>query len=132
MSPTPLFILLCSGEHQKIQMAAMTASVAAVSERPVSVMVSMSAIYAFARGVPNQERYEGSAFSKLMLERKVPDPLALFSQGKMLGDLKMYVCSMALDVAGWSQDDLVEDLFDDVVGLTMFLNQAETGQFITL
>ena len=41
-----LYILLCSGEHEKIQMAGMMASVAAVSERPVEVFVSMNALLA--------------------------------------------------------------------------------------
>jgi len=45
----PLYILLCSGEHEKLQMAAMMASVGAVSERPVEVFVSINAIMAFAR-----------------------------------------------------------------------------------
>jgi peroxiredoxin family protein len=35
MASNPLYIVLCSGEHEKVQMAAMMASVGAVSERPV-------------------------------------------------------------------------------------------------
>ncbi len=34
MASNALYILLCSGEHEKLQMAAMIASVGAVSERP--------------------------------------------------------------------------------------------------
>jgi len=58
----PLYILLCSGEHEKVQMAAMIASVGAVSERPVEVFVSINAIMAFARDTPAETRYRGSAF----------------------------------------------------------------------
>ena len=43
----PLFIMLTTDEHEKVQMAAMTASVAAVSERNVEVFVSMNAIKIF-------------------------------------------------------------------------------------
>jgi len=50
----------------------------------------------------------------------------------MLGDLKMYICSMALDVAGWDEDRLTDGLFDDTMGLTKFLSDAEGGQFVTL
>ena len=50
MTSNPLYIMLCSGEHEKLQMAAMMASVGAVSERPVEVFVSMNAILAFAKG----------------------------------------------------------------------------------
>lgn len=38
MSAKPLFILIASEDHEKIQLAAMMASVAAVSETPVREM----------------------------------------------------------------------------------------------
>lgn len=129
MSTPALFILLCSGEHEKIQMAAMTASVAAVSDRPVEVFVSMNALAVFRKDVDGN-RYNGGDFSKVMLERKVPDAIELFGQGKMLGEMKVYACSMAMDVAEIELDDLVEDLVDGPGGLTKFLADAESGQLI--
>jgi len=132
MASNTLYILLCSGEHEKVQMAAMMASVGAVSERPVEVFVSMNAIHAFARGVPADARYRGAAYSKLLKEKKAPDPMTLFRQGRELGDLKLWACSMALDVQGWELDRLEEGLFDDTLGLTKFLSDAESGQFVTL
>jgi peroxiredoxin family protein len=127
-----LYILLCSGEHEKMQMAAMMASVGAVSERPVEVFVSMNAIYAFEQGLADEQRYRGGRFSETMKEKKAPDAIELLAQGKMLGDLKIWACSMALDVAGWDEARLVEDLFDGQMGLTKFLSDAEAGQLITL
>jgi len=130
MASAPLYILLCSGEHEKLQMAAMMASVGAVSERAVEVFVSMNAILAFDAGTG--ERYKGGTFSALMRERRAPDAITLFRQGRELGDLKMWACSMALDVAGWDMDRLEPDLFDGPLGLTKFLSDAENGQFVTL
>ena len=132
MSPKPLFLLLCSGEHEKIQMAAMLASVAAVSERPVQVFVSMNAFLAFRKGISDDERYQGGAFSKLMREKKAPDAVALLAQGKALGELSVYACSMAMDVAELQIGDLVEDLFDGPLGLTKFLSDAESGDLVVL
>ena len=132
MTGQPLFILLCSGEHEKIQMAAMMASVGAVSDRSVHVFVSMNAVFAFEKDTEPGARYRGGAFSDLLREKGAPDALQLFEQGKMLGDLKMYVCSMALDITGWSEDRLVDGLFDEALGLTKFLSDAEGGQFVTL
>ena len=132
MTSQPLFILLCSGEHEKIQMAAMMASVGAVSDRTVHVFVSMNALSAFAKDAPPGERYSGGAFSRLLVEKGAPDAMQLFEQGRMLGDLKMYVCSMALDITGWNEDRLVDGLFDEALGLTKFLSDAESGQFVTL
>lgn len=132
MTSQPLFILLCSGEHEKIQMAAMMASVGAVSDRAVHVFVSMNAMAAFDGEASPEQRYKGGAFSDVMKGKNVPDAIQLFEQGKMLGDLKMYVCSMALDVSGWDENRLVDGLFDEAMGLTKFLSDAENGQFVTL
>lgn len=132
MSGPPLFILLCSGEHEKVHMAAMTATVAAVSERPVQVFVSMNAVYAFEKGKTAADRYKGRAFSEEMKAKKAPDTLELFGQGRMLGDLKMHICAMALDVLGWDENNLVEDMFDGPMGLTKFLADAEEGQLVTM
>jgi len=132
MAIQPLFILLCSGEHEKIQMAAMTAAVAAVSERPVTVLVTMNAMPVFERGLTPEQRYTGGQFSSLLLDKKAPDAIDLFGQGKMLGELTMYGCSMALDLLEWELENLTEDLFDEAMGLTKFLSDAEEGQLLTL
>ena len=132
MSGQPLYVLLCSGEREKLQMAAMMASVGAVSERPVEVFVSMNAILAFAKNAPNEERHLGGRFSQLLSEKKAPEPLALLRQGKELGELKLWACSMALDLLGWNMEHLEDELFDGTLGLTKFLSDAEAGQLVTL
>jgi len=130
MSGAPLYVVLSSGEHEKIQMAGMIASVAAVSERPVQVFVSMNAMFAFRRD--QQSQYQGGEFSKLLTEKNAPDAIQLFQQGKMLGDMKVLPCSMAMDITGWSEDELIEDLFDPPAGLTKFLADAENGQLVVI
>jgi peroxiredoxin family protein len=92
----------------------------------------MNALLAFAKDAPADKRYHGAAFSKLLKEKKAPDPITLFRQGRELGDLKLWACSMALDVQGWELDHLEEGLFEGALGLTKFLSDAEGGQFITL
>ncbi len=129
MTGKPLFVLLCSGDHEKLQMAGMMASVAAVSERPVTVFVSMNAIFAFRKD--HGDAYVGGAFSKLMKD-KVPDAITLFQQGRVLADMKIHPCSMAMDVAGWKESDMVEDLLDEAAGLTKFLSDAEDGQLVVV
>ncbi len=132
MSGQPLFILLCSGEHEKIQMAGMMASVAAVSERPVQVFVSMDAIYAFLKDSSADERYIGGRASDAMKANKVPDAIELFEQGKMFGEMTIHPCSMALDALVEPDAVFVDDLFDEPLGLTKFLSDAETGQLVVM
>lgn len=129
METPPLYIMLCSGDHEKIQMAAMTASVAAVSERPVEVFVSMNAMNVFKKDAAD-DRYSGGDYSQIMKDRGAPDAIELMQQGKMLGDMKVYACSMSLDVAQIGLEALVEEVFDDVGGLTTFLSEAEKGQLV--
>ena len=132
MSASPLFLVLCSAEHEKIQMGAMIASIAAVSERPVRLFVSMNAVFSFRKDLPDDERYQGGEFSRLMRAKKAPDAITLFAQGKMLGDMSVHVCSMALEVSELGLDDLVEGLFDGELGLTKFLADAEGGELVFL
>ncbi|HJM49428.1 MAG TPA: DsrE/DsrF/DrsH-like family protein [Alphaproteobacteria bacterium] len=131
MPETPLYIMLCSAEHEKIQMAAMTASVAAVSERPVQLFVSMGAIFAFDAQADAEERYRGGEMSDLMKAKKAPDAIELLRQGRDFGELSVYACSMALDINGWDEERLVEGVFDGALGLTRFLSDAESGQLMT-
>lgn len=132
MSGQPLFILICSEQHEKIQMAAMMASIASVSERPVHVFVSMGAIYAFQKGLSGDLRYEGGRFSQVMKDKRAPDAMMLFEQGRLFGEMTVHVCSMALDILGWKESDLVADMFDGAMGLTKFLSDAEQGQLVTM
>lgn len=132
MATPPLFIMLSSVDRDKLQLASMIASVAAVSERPVQVFVSMGAIKVFAKTASGNERYGDSAFNAELCEKKAPDPIDMFGQGKMLGDMKVWACSMVLDVLGWEESDLVDDLFDGQMGLTKFLSDAEEGQLLSM
>lgn len=133
MATLPLYILLCSADRDKLQMGSMIASVAAVSERPVHVFVSMGAIKAFDKSLEGAARYTEGPFTKELTDKNAPDPVDLFGQGKMLGDeMTVHACSMVLDVLGWEMDNLTEDLFDGPMGLTKFLSDAEGGQLISL
>lgn len=130
MTTKTLCIVLCSGEHEKIHMSAMLASVAAVSNRKVQLFVSMNAMLAFAKDMGNKPRYHGGTFSQLMIDKKAPDSLALLAQGKALGDMTVHACSMALDLLGWELSHLVPNLFDGELGLTKFLADAEQGELV--
>ncbi len=133
MATKPLYIMLCSGEHEKVQLAAMIASVAAVSDRPVEVFVTMNALLPFERGISAKDRYHGGHFHELFMTKNVPDAIELFGQGKLLGEMKMWACSLVLDLKHWECDThLAEDLFDGPMGLAKFLADAESGELITI
>ena len=74
MATQPLYILLCSADRDKLQMASMLASVAAVSERPVHVFVSMGAIKAFDKTLEGNARYADGPFTAELVDKNAPDP----------------------------------------------------------
>jgi peroxiredoxin family protein len=118
-------IVVVSGSLERLQMAAMMASVGAVSGNEVTVFLSMNALAHFRRGaaVPAAE----GAFGKLLVEKKAPGFRQLFQQAVELGEAKIHPCSMALDVLDVKEGEL-EPWLGEPLGLTRFLADAGAAQ----
>src|SRR3990170_1349095 len=122
-----LTLVLSSGEHEKLHMAGMLASVASVSAVPVDVFITMNALLRFKKGIPAEERYVGKELSSTIRGASGPDFVELFRQGRDLGEMKIYACSAGLDIANLNEDDL-EEMFDGVIGISKFLELAEGSE----
>jgi peroxiredoxin family protein len=122
-------IVCVSGTREKLQMAAMIASVAAATGDTVSVFFSMNALTYFIKGHTADAPSEGE-FGKLMGQHGVPPFKQLFKQAAELGDAKLLPCSMALDLLKITKNDLDPE-FGPPTGLTRFLSDAEGGQLLT-
>jgi peroxiredoxin family protein len=121
-----LFVICLSGTREKLQFAAMTASLAAVCGRPVQVFVSMEAFKFFLKDGPKSAAVEGD-LGKAMETKNAPGFLHVFEQAVDLGDAKIWACSMAMDVMGLEKDHLLPCVAGPL-GLTKFLSDAEGGQ----
>jgi len=119
-------IVVVSGERERLQMAAMIASVGAVSGDEVSVFLSMNALQHFRKDAKDAAPPEGP-FGKLLEQKKAPPFKQLFQNAVELGDAKIRPCSMAVDVLGVKQGDL-EPWVGEPMGLTKFLSDAHGGQ----
>ncbi|MBN6742932.1 DsrE/DsrF/DrsH-like family protein [Acidithiobacillus sp. MC6.1] len=124
-----MYIICLSGAREKLQFAAMAASVAAVSGTEVHIFVSMNAFPYFIKGHPKEAPHEG-AMGKIMTERNVPPFYHIFEQAVELGDARIWACSMAMDVMGVKEDGM-EDIVAGPMGLTKFLSDAEGAQILT-
>lgn len=125
-----LYLVLVSGSRERLQMAAMMASVAAVNGEPVTVFVSMNALPAFlASGAPVAPA-EGPV-GRLLVERKAPPFLQLFEQACELGGAEIYPCSMAVDLLALKEGQLPSYL-KPPLGLTKFLSDAAAGQMVVV
>jgi peroxiredoxin family protein len=121
-----LSVIVVSGSHERLQMAAMVASVGAVSGNQVSVFLSMNALGYFRKGYAAVPAPEGD-FGRVMAEKKVPKFKDLFAQAVELGDAKIFPCSMAMDVLALQPGDL-EPYLAEPIGLTAFLIDAADSQ----
>ena len=118
--------MVVSGSLERLQMAAMIASVGAVSGNEVTVFLSMNALQHFKRGEGLRPAAEGE-FGKLLVQKKAPGFKQLFQSAAELGDAKIHPCSMAVDVLGVKEGEL-EPWLGEPLGLTKFLSDAEGGQ----
>lgn len=119
-------IMVISGKREQLQMAAMVASVGAVSGSDVTVFLSMNAVNFFRKGSSKAAPADGP-MGDLMEEKNAPAFRELFQQAVELGDAKIYPCSMAVDILGLKPDDL-EEFVSEPLGLTKFLSEADEGQ----
>ena len=122
-------IMLISGKREQLQMASMVASVGAVSGNDVTVFLSMNAMQYFVKSNEEQAPADGP-MGTLLEEKNAPGFMELFESAVELGDAKIYPCSMAVDIMGLKNDDLV-DFISESLGLTKFLDDASEGQVWT-
>jgi peroxiredoxin family protein len=124
-----IYIVCLSGTREKLQMAAMVASVGAASGDEVTVFFSMNALEYFIKENNKEAPVEGE-FGKLLATKGVPPFRQLFQQAADLGDAKLLPCSMALDLLEITDTDLVAE-FGEATGLTKFLMDAEGAQLLS-
>ena len=129
MAADKICVVVVSGTRERLQMAAMAASVAAVSGNEVAIFLSMNAVPHFVKGAATNPPNEG-AFGELIVTKKAPDFKTLFRQAVELGDAKILPCSMALDIAGIETDKL-EPYVGEPTGLAGFLDAARGAQVWT-
>jgi peroxiredoxin family protein len=125
-TPAKVSVMVVSGSHERLQMAAMVASVAAVSGNQVTVFVSMNALAHFRRSADAMPSPEGE-FGREMSQKKIPKFKELFAQAVELGDAKIFPCSFAMDVLALQPGDL-EPYLAEPIGLTAFLIDAAGSQ----
>ncbi|MCK9382237.1 MAG: DsrE/DsrF/DrsH-like family protein [Sulfuritalea sp.] len=126
MELNKISVVVLSDKREQLQMAAMIASVGAVSGNEVLVFLSMNALRYFVKGADEKAPCEGPV-GELMEQKNVPPFKILFEQAVTLGDAKIHPCSMAMDVLGIEQGGL-EGYIGEPMGLTMFLDECKGGQ----
>ena len=123
-------VVCVSGTREKLQMAAMVASVAVATGDEVTVFLSMNALPFFVKGHDVDAPAEGEMGEIFNRDKGVPAFRQLFKQAVELGDAALLPCSMAMDVMKLGPDDLDPDI-GSPTGLTHFLSDAAGSQVYT-
>lgn len=122
-------VVVVSGALERLQMAAMVASVGAVSGKEVMVFLSMNALAPFRKGAPSEAPAEGP-FGEILASKNAPPFKQLFESAVDFGEARIHPCSMAMDVLEMAEDDL-EPYLAEPLGLTKFLDDASDAQVWT-
>ncbi|WP_458187767.1 DsrE/DsrF/DrsH-like family protein [Haladaptatus sp. NG-WS-4] len=120
-------IVLASEDIEKIQAASIIGSVAAASDIPVDIFVTMNGLNPFEKEAVENMDFKGGRVAEAMMnatEVHVPLFTEQLEQAKELGPLSVYACTMAMDMLGNTLDDYV-DIFDDDLGVAGFLEMAQ-------
>lgn len=123
-----LALVLASGELEKLQAASIIASVAS-SFGEVMVFATMEGLMAFKKDVVEKKSWKAGELGKGMLNAKVPLFVDVLKQAKEVGNLKIYACGMVMDMLKLNIKDFV-DVFDDVIGVTKFLEMVEDAKVL--
>lgn len=125
-------VVLASEELERVQAVSMIASVAASSDIPVEVFVTMNGLNAFEKTNIENMDFEGGRVAKAMMDVEdvqVPLFTEQMEKAKAIGPLSVYACELAMDLLGNDLDDYA-DVFDDKLGVSGFLNRAKDKQVI--
>lgn len=126
MESRKISIIVLSDKREQLQMAAMVASVGAVSGSEVLVFLSMNALRYFVKDGPRRAPPEGP-MGEIMERKNVLAFRDLFASAVELGGAKVHPCSMAIDVLEIKDGEL-EGFIGEPMGLTQFLDEASQGQ----
>jgi peroxiredoxin family protein len=130
-------LIVFSGTVDKLMAASILTTGAAAMGMEVEVFLTTWGLEAFRR-----ENYQTNTrvssdfqdYAPIMMERmmakKVPSWMDNFKGAKEIGDVKIYACSMTMELFDMKLDDL-EPIVDDVTGVATFVERAKEGR-ITL
>jgi len=125
-------IVLASNALARVQAVSTIGSVAAASDIPVEVFVTMDGLLAFDREVVETGDFDVGPLGRAMrdaADADVPLFTEQFGQAQEIGPLNLYACKMAMDLLDTDLDDYV-DVFEDTLGVAGFLNRAQDKQVV--
>jgi peroxiredoxin family protein len=127
-------IIVFSGTVDKLMAASILATGGAAMGMEVEVFLTTWGLEAFRKDAYKTNMRVSSDFAdyapvmmRQMEAKKVPSWMENFKNAKEIGDLKVYACSMTMELFDMKLDDL-EPIVDDVTGVATFVERARDGK----
>ncbi|HEX8733537.1 MAG TPA: DsrE/DsrF/DrsH-like family protein [Ktedonobacterales bacterium] len=130
-------LVVFSGTVDKLMAASILATGAAAMGLEVELFLTTWGMMAFRKGdyktntrVSKDFEEYGPVMMEAMQAKKAPSWMDNLLGAKEVGDVKIYACSMTMELFGLHLSDL-EPIVDDVTGVAAFVERAKEGR-ITL
>ncbi len=130
-------LIVFSGTVDKLLAASILATGASAMGLEVEVFLTTWGMMAFRKGdylkntrISKDFEEYGPAMMEAMQAKKAPSWMDNLVGAKEIGDMKIYACSMTMELFGIQLSDL-EPIVDDVTGVAAFVERAKEGR-ITL
>lgn len=126
-----LSIVLMSPELEKLHAGALMGTIAAASGMQVNIFVTMSATKMFTKEAVEKKEFQIAEVGNTIIGKNLDLYYKMIEDAKDLGELKLYACSLVMDIMGWEMKDMLDSV-DDVLGVTAFFGIAEGGQIMVI
>jgi len=130
-------IIVFSGTVDKLMAASILTTGGAAMGMEVEVFLTFWGLDAFRKDSYKTNMRVSKDFEdyapvmmEMMKVKKVPSWMENFKNAKEVGDVKVYACSMTMELFGMKLEDL-EPIVEDVTGVATFVESAKEGK-ITL
>jgi peroxiredoxin family protein len=127
-------LIVFSGTVDKLMAASILATGAAAMGMEVELFLTTWGLEAFRKGnyktnTRISKEYEdyGPVMMQQMMAKKVPSWMENLKGAKEIGDVKVFACSMTMELFDMKLDDL-EPIVDDVTGVATFVERAKESQ----
>lgn len=126
-----LAMVVFSGTADRLMPVGILASGAVAMGMDVDIFLTFWGLQAFskrAQGAPM--KFSGdyadmaSMLAQVMKEKNVPSIFETLKQAKEIGNVKVFACTMTMDLLGQTKSDFI-DLVDETAGVGEFMDRAK-------
>ncbi len=127
-------LVLFSGSVDKLLAGGIMAGGAVAMDMEVDIFVTFWGLVAFRKDQVNVNQRMSKEFEDMapallqaMQAKHYPSWIDTFRKIRSMGQVRIHLCSMTMDMMGWKKEDFV-DIVDDVIGVGSFIEMAKEAK----